>query len=106
MASPLPDGTRSMLLTCPAADRDEATRLVVVAREAFPAQDASVTVLRAPRTLVAFWTADTPTTASRPRRSRCASDSENDAGPTLRPSPAALCGGFTPFPHAGRAVES
>jgi hypothetical protein len=53
VAPPLPDGTRSMLLTYPAADRDEAARLVVVAREVFPAEDAAVIVLRALRTLVA-----------------------------------------------------
>ncbi|WP_327594671.1 hypothetical protein [Streptomyces chartreusis] len=53
VAPPLPDGTRSMLLTYPAADRDEAARLVVAAREVFPAEDAAVIVLRALRTLVA-----------------------------------------------------
>jgi hypothetical protein len=44
---------RSMLLTYPAADRDEAARLVTAAREVFEAEDASVIVLRALRTLVA-----------------------------------------------------
>ncbi|MEV0016665.1 hypothetical protein [Streptomyces tendae] len=53
VAPPLPDGTRSMLLTYPAADRDEAARLVVAARDVFPAEDAAVIVLRALRTLVA-----------------------------------------------------
>ncbi|MFK0063373.1 hypothetical protein ACIQTN_29610 [Streptomyces werraensis] len=53
VAPPMPDGTRSMLLTYPAADRDEAARLVVAAREVFPAEDAAVIVLRALRTLVA-----------------------------------------------------
>jgi hypothetical protein len=50
---PMPDGMRSMLLTYPAADRDEAARLVAAAREVFEAEDASVIVLRALRTLVA-----------------------------------------------------
>ncbi|MFF4900478.1 hypothetical protein [Streptomyces sp. NPDC001068] len=53
VAPPLPDGTRSMLLTYPAADRDEAARLVLAARELFPAEDAAIIVLRALRTLVA-----------------------------------------------------
>jgi hypothetical protein len=42
-----------MLLTYPAADRDEAARLVAAAREVFGAEDASVIVLRSLRTLVA-----------------------------------------------------
>ena len=53
VAPPLPDGMRSMLLTYPAADRDEAARLVAATREVFQAEDASVIVLRALRTLVA-----------------------------------------------------
>ncbi|MEU0947671.1 hypothetical protein ABZ379_33965 [Streptomyces canus] len=53
VAPPMPDGMRSMLLTYPAADRDEAARLVAAAREVFEAEDASVIVLRALRTLVA-----------------------------------------------------
>ncbi|MDH6489636.1 hypothetical protein [Streptomyces sp. SAI-127] len=53
VAPPMPDGMRSMLLTYPAADRDEAARLVSAAREVFEAEDASVIVLRALRTLVA-----------------------------------------------------
>lgn len=53
VAPPMPDGMRSMLLTYPAADRDEAARLVAAARELFEAEDASVIVLRALRTLVA-----------------------------------------------------
>ncbi|MFJ1528254.1 hypothetical protein ACIOFV_07465 [Streptomyces mirabilis] len=53
VAPPMPDGMRSMLLTYPAADRDEAARLVAAAREMFHAEDASVIVLRALRTLVA-----------------------------------------------------
>jgi len=53
VAPPMPDGMRSMLLTYPAADRDEAARLVAAAREVFKDEDASVIVLRALRTLVA-----------------------------------------------------
>ncbi|MFJ4469550.1 hypothetical protein ACIP2X_18945 [Streptomyces sp. NPDC089424] len=53
VAPPMPDGMRSMLLTYPAADRDEAARLVAAAREVFGAEDAAVVVLRALRTLVA-----------------------------------------------------
>ncbi|WP_328638397.1 hypothetical protein [Streptomyces canus] len=53
VAPPVPDGFRTMLLTYTVEDRDEAARLVSIARELFEAEAAAAIVLRALRTLVA-----------------------------------------------------
>lgn len=53
VAPPVPDGFRTMLLTYTVEDRDEAARLVSIAREMFEAEAAAAIVLRALRTLVA-----------------------------------------------------